>query len=83
MKNVEMLMSKDINKQEAVDLNIDTIIMLATGNTSMNQLRRELVKPHLNKTYQGLCNKPKTEQTQWLLENDLSEKIKNIINLVD
>ena len=66
------MMSKDINKQQAVDLSTDTIPMLA----SRNQLCRELVKPHLNKRYQGLCNKPDTEQSQWLLGNDLSE-IKN------
>ena len=68
--------SSKISRQEQVNLAIDSCSILASANSSINQLCRELVKPSLQKKHQVLCYKPPPSQTKFLFGDDLPERVK-------
>ena len=68
--------SSKISRQEQVNLAIDTCSILASANSSINQLRRELVKPSVQKKHQVLCYKPPPSQTKFLFGDNLPERVK-------
>lgn len=55
----------------------DGIALLCNSNFELNALRKELIKPELNKRYSHLC-KPTVIPTQWLFGDDLQKTVKEL-----
>ncbi|KAJ8042292.1 hypothetical protein HOLleu_13311 [Holothuria leucospilota] len=55
----------------------DGIALLCNANFELNALRKELIKPELNKRYSHLC-KPTVTPTQWLFGDDLQKTVKEL-----
>ncbi len=69
--------SEPVKRQPVVDVALDAITILGSTNAYLNQVRRDLLKPHIHPKYQELC-KPKAsvDTSQWLFGTDVSERIK-------
>ena len=68
--------SSKLSKQAEVDMAIDSVTMLSNANGLLNQVRRDMLKPLLNKKFQILCNRQTEGQSQFLLGDNLHERIK-------
>jgi uncharacterized protein YqgQ len=77
---VESLMdgSKKVDRQKLVDNAVDTVTILAHANAMTNQIRRETLKPKLERRYQPLCYRAPKGNSQWLLGDNLPERIKTV-----
>ncbi len=51
--------------------------LLANAVYELRMLRRELIKPELNKKFKQLC-KPEVKPTKWLFGDDLAKKVKDL-----
>ena len=76
---VDALYNKDkaLPPQEHVNTAIDCCSMIAAANSSLNQLRRELLKTSMQRKYHSLCNKAPTGPTRLLFGDNLAERVKS------
>ena len=73
----KMLCSAKFTRKSVVDCGVDAIAMLASCNAALNALRRDFLRPNLNRKYQQLCDKAPPTTSQWLLGDDLQDKVKS------
>ena len=75
---VDALYNKDkaLPPQEHVNTAIDCCSMIAAANSSLNQLRRELLKTSMQRKYHSLCNKAPTGPTRLLFGDNLAKRVK-------
>lgn len=77
---VNDLISKDTStteaKQKLVDVALDGISFLANANQAANQLRRDLLKPHLMGRFAHLCDEKVPAAATTLFGDGLAEKVK-------
>ena len=76
MKNSKQPKS-DSDIQKLVKLNTDAVALLGHAHVDLSHRRRELIKPHLNKDYAGLCASH-VPVTALLFGNDLQTQLNNI-----
>ena len=53
------------------------LVLGLSANRQVNLARRDLLRPHLNKPYQSLCN-PSTPITSYLLGDDLNKQVDDL-----
>jgi len=54
-----------------------SLVLLMSANRQFNLSRRELLRPHLNKNYQALCN-PSVPITTYLFGDDLNKQVDDL-----
>ena len=66
--------------QDITDGATTAFTLLAGASGALNQIRRELLKPHIYQRYQGLCSRyfSVTESTPWLFGDDFADKMKAV-----
>lgn len=67
------MMTKSDNNEPLTTLT-HAVVLLMSANRQFNLSRRELLRPHLNKNYQALCN-PSAPITKYLFGDDLNKQV--------
>ena len=68
---------QELDCREITDKAVDTLTILAATNRSVNQLRRDLIRPTLDFKYQSLCQRSsRPEEGSLLFGEDLMKKVK-------
>lgn len=78
---VNDLVSKTLTneeKQKCVDGALDGITFMANANASINQLRKDLVRPQLQGRFSSLCTAKVSSSSTLLFRDSLSDKIKAV-----
>ena len=65
-----------LDKTKTTQLALASMSMLAIANNNLNQIRRDTIKPNLNKKYQGICSPPKDE-SDLLFGDKLADRMKS------
>ena len=69
--------TKPLNRKELINLTLDSITLLANANSSVNQTRRDALKPNIQNRFQVLCRVPREDDsTSLLLGAGLTDRIK-------
>jgi hypothetical protein len=80
LRNIDELCTPSfvaIDKKKQVDNGLDAMSMLAVASRSINQLRRDLIKPHLDPKFQSLCyRQAKPAEGAWLFGEDFLKNVK-------
>ena len=61
-------------RQELVDAGVQSLRCLAYGASRVNAHRRQLLRPHLNRAYQSLCDRPSDPSHALLLGDNLAQQ---------
>ena len=61
-------------RQAMVDSGVQALRCLAYGASRVNAHRRQLLRPHLNRAYQSLCDRPSDPSHALLLGNNLAQQ---------
>ena len=68
---------QEIDRKDLTEKVVDTITIAAGTNRTLNQMRRELIKPHLDYKFQPLCQRAaRPAEEPWLFGEDLAKKAK-------
>ena len=67
---------KEVTKQEHINMAIDCLSLVASANASVNQLRRDMLRPSLARKYQLLCNSAPKPPSKLLLGDNLADRVK-------
>ena len=65
-----------MTKQEHVNLAMDAVTLLASANPEVNQLRREFLKPQLQRKYHNLCGKAPQDNGRLLFGDNSPDRVK-------
>ena len=69
--------TKPLNRKELINLTLDSITLLANANSSVNQTRRDALKPNIQNRFQVLCRVPREDDsTSLLFGAGLTDRIK-------
>ena len=66
-----------MTKSQLVETALDCVTVLATANSQLNQLRRDLLKTGLQYRYQSICKMDNDDRSPWLFGENLSDKVKS------
>ena len=73
-----LLKGDNISDQKFMDTSIDTVTILANASASVNQLRRDLLKPSLDRKFQPVCSKTVSNASHMLFGEDFNNHINNM-----
>ena len=73
----EMQQSLADQRKSILQEGLKSVKCLAYSTTKVNQLRRRLQKPYLNRRYQRLCTRQNQPSHQWLYGDDVVEEIRS------
>ena len=59
--------SKPVDRKDIINLTLDSITLLANANGSVNQTRRDALKPNMQSRFQVLCRVPREDESSSLL----------------
>jgi hypothetical protein len=71
----DLLKAENIPQQKLMDMSIDTVTILANANAAVNQLRREMIRPTLDRKFQPLCSKMVDNKSELLFGGDFPQQI--------
>ena len=69
---------KEVMKQEHINMAIDCLSLVASANASVNQLRRDMIRPSLARKYQLLCISVPKPLSKLLLGDNLADRVKQV-----
>ena len=70
-----LLKGENIEDQDLMNMSIDSVTILANANESVNQMRRDLIRPSLDRKFQPLCSKNVSNNSGLLFGEDFTQQI--------